>query len=105
MNHNLIGFLVLTAVFAFQVLFNIFKVLEIRYTLEKQVKKLMINSIYINIVALGSTFFSIDQLIKGNLLVIIFYIGGSILGKYIGIKLETDAEKTDKRFSIFEYLY
>lgn len=99
------SFIILFWVFFFQVLFNIFKVLEIRYTLEKQVRKLMVNSVYINLVSLGSTFFSIDQLLKGNFLVIVFYIAGSIIGKYVGMNIETEAEKENKKFSIFEYLY
>lgn len=86
-------------VFIFQVLFNIFKVLEIRYTFEKQVKKLMVNSVYINLVSLGSTFFSIDQLLKGNFLVIIFYIAGSVVGKWIGMSIETDEERQNNKFN------
>lgn len=101
----MLGYMVLFWVFTFQVLFNIFKVLEIRYTFEKQVRKLMINSVYINLVSLGSTFFSIDQLLKGNFLVIVFYIAGSVLGKWVGMNIETEEEKGNKKFSIFEYLY
>jgi len=101
----MLSYLVLFWVFFFQVLFNIFKVLEIRYTFEKQVKKLMLNSVYINLVSLGSTFFSIDQLLKGNFLVIIFYIAGSVIGKWVGMNIETEEEKGNKKFSIFEYLY
>lgn len=101
----MLSYLVLFWVFFFQVLFNIFKVLEIRYTFEKQVRKLMLNSVYINLVSLGSTFFSIDQLLKGNFLVIVFYIAGSVIGKWVGMNIETEEEKSSKRFSIFEYLY
>lgn len=65
----------------------------------------MVNSVYINLVSLGSMFFSIDQLLKGNFLVIFFYIAGSVLGKWAGMQIETDEEKSSKRFSLFEYLY
>lgn len=75
-------------VFIFQVLFNIFKVLEIRYTLHHQVRQLLMNSIWINLVSLASTFYSIDALLKGNFVVIIFYIAGSVVGKYIGMKID-----------------
>jgi len=101
----MLSYMILFWVFFFQVLFNIFKVLEIRYTFEKQVRKLMINSVYINLVSLGSTFFSIDQLLKGNFLVIVFYIAGSVIGKWVGMNIETEEERGNKRFSIFEYLY
>lgn len=97
--------MILFWVFFLQVLFNIFKVLEIRYTYEKQVAKLMINSVYINLVSLGSMFFSIDQLLKGNFLVIVFYIAGSVIGKWAGMNIETEQEKGNKKVSIFEYLY
>lgn len=78
------------SVFAFQVLFNIFKVLEIRYTLHHQIRKLLVNSVWINLVALGSMFYSIDALLKGNFAVIIFYISGSVVGKYIGMKIDVN---------------
>jgi hypothetical protein len=96
----------LLLVFAFQVLFNIFKVLEIRFTLQHNVRKLLINSVWINLVSLGSTFFSIDQLLKGNFFVIIFYIAGSVVGKYIGMNLEITPKKKNKRgFRVSEYFY
>jgi len=96
----------LLLVFTFQVLFNIFKVLEIRFTLQHNVRKLLINSVWINLVSLGSTFFSIDQLLKGNFLVIIFYIAGSVVGKYIGMNLEITPKKKNKRgFRVSEYFY
>ena len=96
----------LLLVFTFQVLFNIFKVLEIRFTLQHNVRKLLINSVWINLVSLGSTFFSIDQLLKGNFLVIIFYIAGSVVGKYIGMNLEITSKKKNKRgFRVSEYFY
>jgi predicted permease len=96
----------LLLVFTFQVLFNIFKVLEIRFTLQHNVRKLLINSVWINLVSLGSTFVSIDQLLKGNFLVIIFYIAGSVVGKYIGMNLEITPKKKNKRgFRVSEYFY
>jgi len=88
-------------VFIFQVLFNIFKVLEIRYTLHHQVHQLLINSIWINLVSLASTFYSIDALLKGNFTIIIFYITGSVVGKYIGMKIDVNGRGN----SVSEYLY
>jgi hypothetical protein len=44
-------------------------------------------------------------MLKGNFLVIVFYIAGSVIGKYVGMNIETEAEKENKKFSIFEYLY
>lgn len=91
-------------VFIAQVLFNIFKVLEIRYTLEHNVPKLLLNSVWINLVALASTFYSLDALFKGNFLVILFYISGSVIGKYLGMKIEvTKPTKRRKGFNLLEY--
>ena len=91
-------------VFIFQVLFNIFKVLEIRYTLQHNVTRLLFNSVWINLVALASTFYSIDGLLKGNFVIILFYISGSVVGKYIGMKIEiTKSTKKRKGFNILEY--
>ena len=94
----------LLLIFIAQVLFNIFKVLEIRYTLQHNVPRLLLNSVWINLASLGSTFFSIDGLLKGNFLIILFYIAGSVVGKYIGMKIEiTKSTKKRKGFNILEY--
>ncbi len=94
----------LLLIFSAQVLFNIFKVLEIRYTLQHNVRRLLLNSVWINLASLVSTFFSIDGLLKGNFLIILFYIAGSVVGKYIGMKIEiTKSTKKRKGFNILEY--
>jgi hypothetical protein len=72
-------------VLVFQILFNIFKVLEIRYTYEKRVKNLLINSIWINLVSLASFYFSLDRLFIGDWYILPFYIGGSVIGKWIAM--------------------
>ena len=74
-------------VFLSQTLFNVFKVLEIKYTYQNRVPELLINSIWINIVSLTSVYFSIESLLQGELQIVAFYIAGSILGKWIGMKL------------------
>jgi len=71
-------------------MFNIFKTLEIKYTYEHKVKELMINSIWINLVSLGSVYFAIDSLFKGNWSVIIVYIIGSVMGKWVAMTKITD---------------
>ena len=70
-----------------QTLFNVFKVLEIKYTYQNKVGALLINSVWINLVALASTYYAIDDLLKGNFTIVIFYILGSVIGKYIGMKV------------------
>lgn len=69
----------------FQIAFNIFKVLEIKYTFENKIQALMLNSIWINLVSLASVYFSLDRLFEGDWWVILFYIGGSVIGKWIAM--------------------
>ena len=69
----------------FQITFNIFKVLEIKYTFENKLNALMLNSIWINLVSLASVYFSLDRLFEGDWIVIPFYIGGSVIGKWIAM--------------------
>lgn len=77
-------------VFIFQILFNIFKVLEIKYTYENKTGQLMLNSVWINVVSLAGMFFSLDRLFVGDWWVIPFYISGSVIGKWIAM---TDIKK------------
>jgi hypothetical protein len=74
-------------IFLSQVIFNILRVLEIRYTYQNKVSKLLINTVFINLVSLLSVYFSLDGLINGNWVVILFYISGSVAGKWVGMKL------------------
>ena len=69
----------------FQIMFNIFKVMEIKFTYENKIKSLLVNSVWINLMALGSTYYSLDGLFKGDYLGIIFYIAGSIIGKWFAM--------------------
>jgi hypothetical protein len=69
----------------FQIGFNIFKVLEIRYTYENKIPQLLTNSIWINLMALGSTYYSLDSLFRGDYFGVMFYISGSIIGKWIAM--------------------
>jgi hypothetical protein len=87
-------------VFVFQVLFNIFKVMEIKFTFENQLRNLLINSVWINLVSLAAVYFSLDRLFQNDWLVLPFYIGGSVFGKWIAM---TKFENT--RYKIFKFLY
>lgn len=84
----------------FQILFNVFKVLEIRFTFENQLKRLLINSVLINLVSLASVYYSLDRLFQNDWFVIVFYISGSVIGKWIAM---TKFENT--RFKIFRYIF
>ena len=75
-------------VFLSQTLYNIFKVLEIKYTYQNRIGALLLNSVWINLVALLSTYYSVEDLLRGNFGVVFFYIAGSVIGKYIGMNLD-----------------
>jgi len=72
-------------IFIFQLLYNIFKVYEIKYTYENKIKKLVINSIILNALTLCSTYYSIDRLLKGEIAVILFFILGADIGKWFAL--------------------
>lgn len=80
-------------------MFNIFKVLEIKFTYENQLTRLLLNSVWINLVSLASVYYSLDSLLRGDMLVLPFYIGGSVLGKWIAM-----TQMENIRNKIFELL-
>ena len=82
----------------FQIMFNIFKVLEIKFTYENQLNRLLVNSVWINLVSLASVYFSLDSLLKGDMWVLPFYIGGSVLGKWIAM---TQMDNLESKLFIF----
>ena len=89
--------IVYTLVFVFQFFFNIFKTLEIKYTYEHKVNALLLNSIWINLVSLGSTYFSLERLIAGEWSILIVYIGGSVVGKWVAMTKVEMYQKGIKR--------
>ena len=79
-------------------MFNIFKVLEIKFTYENQLNRLLINSVWINLVSLASVYFSLDSLLKGDMWILPFYIGGSVLGKWIAM---TQMDNLESKLFVF----
>lgn len=86
------------AILTFQIMFNIFKVLEIKFTYENQLSRLLLNSVWINLVSLASVYFSLDSLLKGDMWVLPFYIGGSVLGKWIAM---TQMDNLESKLFVF----
>jgi hypothetical protein len=81
MNYIVTYVLVFVTLFAF----NILKTLEIRYTYQNKLKPILLNSIGINIVSLLSNYFSINSLLKGDYFVMVIFIVGSLVGKYVAM--------------------
>lgn len=79
-------------------MFNIFKVLEIKFTYENQLIRLLFNSVWINLVSLASVYFSLDSLLRGDMWVLPFYIGGSVFGKWIAM---TQMDNLESKLFIF----
>jgi hypothetical protein len=76
-------------IFLSQLLFNFLKVLEIKFTYENKVGRLLINSVLINSVSLIGVYYSLDLLLnKNDYIVSIFYISGSVLGKLFAMKYD-----------------
>jgi len=74
--------------------------MEIKFTFENQLKKLLVNSILINLVSLAGVYFSLERLFQNDWLVLPFYIGGSVIGKWIAM---TKFENI--RYKLFKFLY
>lgn len=87
-------------IFIFQLLFNVLKVMEIKFTFENQLNKLLVNSVLINLVSLAGVYFSLERLFQNDWLVLPFYIGGSVIGKWIAM---TKFENI--RYKLFRFLY
>jgi hypothetical protein len=67
----------------FQIAFNFLKVLEIQLSYENQTTKLLIVTVFLSILALLSTFLSINLLLDGDFYVVFSFVGGSVIGKWL----------------------
>lgn len=73
-------------IFFFQIVFNFFKTLEIKYTYENKLKELLINSVWINLTSLFVAYYSLNNLFNHNYTVVPVYIAGSIIGKWLSMR-------------------
>jgi len=80
-------------IFLSQLIFNFLKVLEIKFTYENKVGRLLMNSVLINSVSLIAVYYSLDLLLnQKDYVVSIFYISGSVLGKFIAMKYDNQGK-------------
>ena len=87
-------------IFIFQATFSVAKVYEIKYAYENQLKGILISSTALSLLTIMSTYLSIELLLAGDLKVIVVYVLGSLLGKYIAYL----SEKNNYRAKLFKLL-
>ena len=78
-------------VFVAQIAFNLLKVLEIRYTVYHEVIKVLMVSFFLAGISLASIFISIESLLNGDVWIILFFLAGSLIGKYFGMRIQVNA--------------
>ena len=74
--------------------------MEIKYTYENKLIPLLLNTVWINLLSIGSVYYSLEGLLGGDVFVIVFYVGGGVCGKWLAIK------KIDNiRGKIFKFIF
>lgn len=71
-----------------QMLFNTLKILEIKYSYDRDMKKTMLTGFALTIVWLFSTALGVSAVIEMDYYMMGVYIVFSMLGKYIALKLQ-----------------
>jgi|688.fasta_scaffold50609_3 hypothetical protein len=69
--------------FCLQIVFNVLKVEEIKYSYENKTVKAVINSILINVTSLTTSYLSLKLMLEGDFKISLVYIIGSATGKWI----------------------
>lgn len=83
-----ISLMVYFIVFILQSIFNVLKVLEIKYSVTNRTKPLLINSVLISSLTIVVSFYSLEELFSGNWKIIFSYVSGSVVGKWFVLKYE-----------------
>jgi hypothetical protein len=71
------------SIFVLQVAFNICKALEIRYTYENRLAPILWVGLALSVMMIWGFYLSIGALLKGEWVVVLIYVSGSVLGKYL----------------------
>jgi hypothetical protein len=96
--------MVFILVFIFQMIFNVAKVYEVKYSYENKLKPLLLSGGVLSLLTVLSTFLSVDLLLDGDWRIIIVFVGGSLMGKYIAYKLNTTKYR-NKVFNLLKKRY
>jgi hypothetical protein len=74
-------------IFSSQVIYNILKVLEIKFIYLGRIGSTLLNSVLINLTSLASVFLSLEGLFSGDWYIVPTYVVGAVCGKYIAMRL------------------
>ena len=72
-------------IFVLQAAMAILKVHEIKYNDGEELRKAMLNSFLISVVALLALTIGVSSLLKGDWVVAVFFVAGSMFGKWLAM--------------------
>lgn len=72
--------------FLSQIGVNVFKTQEILFTARHEVRKVLVNCIFLGLALLLSFYISIDSLFEGDYFILVVYLSGAVLGKHIALE-------------------
>ena len=72
-------------IFVLQAAMDILKVHEIKYNDGEELRKAMINAFLISVVALLALTIGVSSLLKGDWVVAVFFVAGSMFGKWLAM--------------------
>lgn len=79
-----------------QIIFNLLKILEIKYRYDENMKMTLLVGFFTAIVWLFSTAIGVSAVIKLDYLMMIDYVISSMLGKYLALKFRKNWKITKK---------
>jgi len=74
------------SIFALQFVYNYLRVYEIKHSYDNNTFKVIINAFLMNATALITTYISISEMLKGDLMIAFIFILGAVFGKWFATK-------------------
>jgi LytS/YehU family sensor histidine kinase len=62
------------------------RVYEIKHSYDNNTGKLLINAFFMNATALSTTYISVSEMLKGDWIIALVFVLGSVFGKWIAVK-------------------
>jgi hypothetical protein len=69
-------------IFILQFIYNYLRVYEIKHSYDNNTLKVIINDMLMNTTALITTYISISEMLKGDLIIAFVFISGAVFGKW-----------------------